>query len=109
MRQSLQDEDRKEESENNLGMLIMAQSYMILEEKMNILFENPASVDANSSRPPEIDSLRRKDKFVRGMHIRYDKYTPLSVSQEKIYQDYPSIVLKRRNHTIISYSRFFSD
>lgn len=34
-------------------MLSMAQSYMILEEKLNIWFNNPSLVDTNYSLPSE--------------------------------------------------------
>lgn len=49
-------------------MMNMAQSYMILQEKLNIQFNNLTSVDVNSSCPTIRDSHRWKGESDRGMH-----------------------------------------
>lgn len=72
-------------------MLSMAHSYMILEEKLNTYFDNPASVDANSSRSTGKEFHRWKDESDQEIQVWYDKYTPLNASREKIYQDHANI------------------
>lgn len=68
-------------------MLTMVEPYVILEEKLYMRFDNPASADFHSSRPIGKESHRHWDGPNRGMLGKYNKYTPLTVSSEKIYQD----------------------
>lgn len=58
-----------------------------LKGKMNTRFDNPVVADANSSCLEGKDSYRKKDKFDRILHGRYDKYPPLNASWENIYQE----------------------
>lgn len=67
-------------------MLVMAQSYMILEEKFNTQLDNPIFANTNSNHSARKESHRRKYDSDRGMQGLYEKYTSLNSSQEKIYQ-----------------------
>lgn len=68
-------------------MLSMAQSYLILEEKLNTEFVNPTFVDTNSGHPFGKEFHYKNDDSKRGMQGQYDKYTLLNAYREKIYQD----------------------
>lgn len=65
----------------------MAQSYMILEEKLNTQFNNLTSTDANSIHPMENESHRWKDETDQGIQGRCEKYMSLNAFWEKIYED----------------------
>lgn len=68
-----------------LDMLSMAESYMIVEDKLSSRFENLVSADTNSSLLAEKESYWGKDNFGRGLQEPYDKYIPLTISWEVIY------------------------
>lgn len=61
---------------------------MILEEKLSMHFDNTASIDSQSSCPVGKESHQRQDDPHPGMLGKYNKYTHLTVSCEKIYQDF---------------------
>lgn len=68
-------------------MLTMVEPSMILEEKLSKHFGNPASIDSQSSCPFGKESHQRRDDPDPRMLGKYNKYTHLTVSCEKIYQD----------------------
>lgn len=68
-------------------MLTMANPYMILEDKLSKRFDDHASIYSHSSRLIKKKSHQYRDDNDLGMLGRYNKYTSLTVSCEKIYQD----------------------
>lgn len=68
-------------------MLTMLEPYMLLEEKLNMHFENPALVETHSSLSAGKEFHRRQGELNHGIQERYAKYTHLTVTCEKIYQD----------------------
>lgn len=68
-------------------MLTTIESYMLLKKNLSTRLDNSLSVETHSSRPTGKKSYWQRDKYNRGIHGQYDKYTPLTVSQEKIYQN----------------------
>lgn len=76
-------------------MLSMAKSYMTLEEKLSTHFENLVSSHTNSIHPIQKESHRKKDIFDRSLQGQYNKYTSLTVSREKIYQNYINTEFKK--------------
>lgn len=71
---------------NTQEMISMAQSYLILKDKLNTCFNNPACASTNSSHPTRKESCQWKDDSNRGIQGRYEKYNTLTGSQQKIYQ-----------------------
>lgn len=57
----------REKLRNTSDMLSTAQSYLILEEKLNTRFFNPASAETNSSHLTMKEFHRRKDESDRGV------------------------------------------
>lgn len=78
---------RRSEAYTLKEMLNRAQSFINWVEKINTQFDNSIVVDTFFSRPTWKDYHWRKDQSGRGMHEKYDKYTSLNASQEKIYQE----------------------
>lgn len=68
-------------------MLAMAKPFFILKEKLSMCFHNFAFTDSHSNLTVKKESHRRWDDSGREMLGKYNKYTPISVSREKIYQD----------------------
>lgn len=66
-------------------MLTMVEPYMILEEKLSTRFDNPASTSSHSIFLVGKKSHQRLDDPNRGMIGNYNKYTPLTVSRDKIF------------------------
>lgn len=72
-------------------MRSMTKSYMILEEKLSTHFDNSASAETNFILPARKKSHQQKDKFDRSPRDRYDKFTPLTFSRDKIYLECSNI------------------
>lgn len=77
-------------------MLNLAQSYIMLEEKLNTRFDNLTSAaDTSSNFPSRKESHKRKEDADRGMYGRQDQYILLNTFQDKIYRECANIEFRK--------------
>lgn len=69
-------------------MLTIVETFAILEENLTTHFDNPESSESHFSRPFGKELHRCQDDFGWKMQWKYDIYTPMMVSRERIYQEY---------------------
>lgn len=68
-------------------MLTMAEPFLLLEEKLTIHFNNPTSSEPHSGRPYGKKSHWRWDDSNKNMQGKFDRYTFLTISHKRIYQE----------------------
>lgn len=77
-------------------MLNLAQPNITLKEKLNTHFDNLTSpANENFECPPGKESQRQREDVDKGVYGRYDKYTPLKISQGEIYGEYDNTKFKK--------------
>lgn len=97
MRSSFPHQIGKEEGKYDSRDDKMAQSYITLEEKMNTHFNNPTSTTSTSFNPPSKKKPRwRKEDADERMYGRYNKYTPLNTTRNKIYHECANIEFQKK-------------
>lgn len=68
-------------------MLTMVKPYVTLEEKLTTHFDKPIFIESRYNLLTRKESHQHQDDSYRRMLVNYDKYTPLTVSHDKIYQN----------------------